>query len=310
MPDSAADTEEPQSPARPESEPTLPQQRSVWVAVEDAHRLVLVDLDSQANIEAHDMPGPPHNITVAPDGTVAASLYGTTDIALVADGVATTLSLGDRPHDVKATDDWLVIANEAGRRLDLVTADGEIGPTVPLRAEPHDVAVTPDGRWAWVTMNRTDALAVVDLDAGAIDRHVPTGYAPHDLLFASDGRLWVTDWEGRLLILDGDEVVQSRELGVEAHHVAFTPDGGEAWITDHGASELLVLDTTTLALLEAVALPGAPHHLAIPGDGALAAVADHTDGRLLVFRTDTREQVAAVEVGPGPHGVWAADPTR
>jgi DNA-binding beta-propeller fold protein YncE len=302
------DTEGPDPPATPEPDPT-PRPRAVWVAVEDARRIALVDLDSQAVLEAYDTPGPPHNITVAPDGTIAASLYGTTDIALVSDGELVTVSLGDRPHDVKATGDWLVVANEAGRRIDLVTVQGEVGPSVPLRAEPHDVAVDPSGRWAWATMNGDDALAVVDLDAAAVDRYVPTGAAPHDLLFAPDGRLWVTDWQGRLLVLDGDEVVHSSELGVEAHHLAFTPDGGQAWITDHGANELLVLDTDTVELVEAVALPGAPHHLAIPADGALAAVADHTNGQLLVFRTETREQVGAVDVGAGPHGVWAAAPT-
>jgi YVTN family beta-propeller protein len=273
--------------------------------VEDDHRTVLLDLDAGEIVEDHATPGGPHNVTVAADGTAAAALYATTDLAVLADGKATTVTLGGTPHDVKATDEWFIVANEAGQRLDYVSLDGEPGPSVPLRGEPHDLAINPDGQTAWVTLNRLDELAVVDLDAAEVDRYVSTGHAPHDLLFAPDGRLWVTDWTGLLLVLDGDEVVETRELGVEAHHLAFSPDGAEAWITDHGTNELFVLDAATVQVRETIALPGAPHHVAVTADGALAAVADHTNGRLLVYDTATREQVDAIDVGPGPHGVWA-----
>jgi DNA-binding beta-propeller fold protein YncE len=278
----------------------------VWVGVEGDDRTVLVDLDAGETIGEHSTPGGPHNVTVAPDGTAAAALYATTDVAMIAEGDVEIVSLGGRPHDVKATDEWFIVANEAGRRLDFVSLDGEPGPSVELRSEPHDLAIDPDGERAWVTMNRADELAVVDLDAAEVDRYVATGHAPHDLLFASDGRLWVTDWTGRLLVLDGGEVIETRELGVEAHHLAFTPDGAEAWITDHATNELFVLNADTAEVLEAIDLPGAPHHVTITPDGVLAAVADHTDGQLLVYDTATREQVDAVNVGPGPHGVWAA----
>ena len=288
--------------------PTSPPEpkRLVWVGVEGDDRTVLVDLDSGDIVQDHPTPGGPHNVTVAADGTVAAALYATTDVAAIADGDVEIVTLGDRPHDVKASEEWFIVANEAGRRLDYVSLDGKPGPRVRLRGQPHDVAVDPDHERAWVTMNRSDEFAVVDLDAAEVDRYVSTGHAPHDLLFAPDGRLWVTDWTGRLLVLDGDEVTASRGLGVEAHHLAFTPDGSQAWITDHGTNELFVLDADTLEVLETIALPGAPHHVAITADGALAAIADHTNGAVLVYDTETREQVNVIEVGRGPHGVWAA----
>jgi len=288
---------------------TSPAARLVWVGVERGDRAVLVDLDSGEIIEDHDIPGSPHNVTVAPDGTAAAALYATTDLAVVADGEAKIVTLGGRPHDVKATAEWFVVANEAARRLDFVSLEGKPGPNVPLRGEPHDLAIDPSSRRAWVTMNGTDELAVVDLDGAGVDRYVATRTAPHDLQFAPDGRLWVTDWTGRLLILDGDAIVETRKLGVEAHHLAFTPTGAEAWITDHATNELFVLAADTAEVREVIDLPGAPHHVTITADGDLAAVADHTNGRLLVYDTDSREQVDSINVGPGPHGVWAVPPS-
>jgi DNA-binding beta-propeller fold protein YncE len=304
-------------PASPESEPTptltpspaptptAEPERLVWVAVEGDDRTVLVDLDAGEIVEDHATPGGPHNVTVAGDGTAAAALYATTDLAVITGGDVEIITLGDRPHDVKASDEWFIVANEAGRRLDYVSLDGERGPSVPLRAEPHDLAVHPAQEQAWVTMNGSDELAVVDLAAAEVVRYVATGHAPHDLLFAPDGRLWVTDWTGLLLVLDGDEITHTLKLGVEAHHLAFTPRGSEAWITDHGTDELFVLDADTLDVLETIALPGAPHHVAITPDGAFAAVADHTNGEVLVYDARSRKQVKAIDVGSSPHGVWA-----
>ena len=292
--------------ARPSSPPATQRRQQVWVAVERGQRVVLVDLVDGEVVRDVATRGGPHNITVAPDGTVVASLYGTSQIALIARDRARSVDLGDRPHDPKPTRGGFVVANEAGRRLDYVSPQGRAGPRVALRGEPHNVAVDRRGRRAWATINGSGDLAVIDLDTAEVDRYVPTGYAPHDLLFAPDGRLWVTDWNGRLLVIDGDEVIRNVRLGVEAHHLAFTPDGSRAWITDQGTREVFVLDARTLELLDAISLRGAPHHVAISPDGTYAAVADNTNGTLVVYDAVTLNRIDVIDVGDGPHGVWAA----
>jgi YVTN family beta-propeller protein len=269
--------------------------------------MVAVDLDAEEVIEDVDVPGHPHNVTVAPDGTAVGALQRAGTIALVRDGDASTVELGASPHDVKPVgDDVIVVANELGERIEIVSTDGELLQTVPLRAQPHDVAVTPDERHAWASLNRTDELAVVDLDDQDV-RYVPTGRRPHDLLFAPDGRLWVTDWDGPLHVLSPDgEVIESISLGREAHHLTFTPDGSEVWVTDHAEHAVFVVSTETFEVVERLDIPGSPHHVAITRDGELAAVADHTSETLVVFDVSEREEVATIEVGAGPHGVWTA----
>jgi hypothetical protein len=97
-------------------------------------------------------------------------------------------------------------------------------------------------------------------------------------------------------------------LGVEAHHRAFTPDGSEAWITDHTTSEAFVLDAEAVEREETIRLARAPHHLAITPDGAPRS--DHDNGQLIVFDVPSREQIHTIDVGKGPHGVWAAPRAR
>jgi len=92
----------------------------VWVGVEEANELTLVDVARGEVVARHHTPGGPHNVVVAGDGTPAAALYASDRIALVRRDKPRFVDLGGSPHDVKATGDLLVVANEAARRVDLV----------------------------------------------------------------------------------------------------------------------------------------------------------------------------------------------
>ncbi|MFN2556331.1 MAG: YncE family protein [Nitriliruptorales bacterium] len=292
----------------PATAPRMPER--VWVAVEGAGILALVDLTTRQVVEQHPAGPGPHNLAVGRDGTVAACLYGGDGIAIVRNGAVATVALGGRPHDVKPDDrGGFVVTNEAARRVEVIGSDGRLGPQIQLRAEPHDLDLTPDGRAAWVTLNGTGELALVDLDRGVVSRYVPTWQRPHDVRVAPDGSIWLTDWDGPLHVLTADgQPVESIPLGLEAHHLAFTPDGSQLWVADHATREAYVVDTTSREVLAELPLPGAPHHVAVTADGALVAIADHSNGALLVFDAARHQYLATIPVGPGPHGVWALPP--
>jgi len=301
-------TQPPSSPA-PEREPgATPRAQgsdaTLWVAVEDASELVLVDVASKRVTTRVRVPGRPHNLTVGANGVVAATLQRAGTVALVQNGSVSTVELGGSPHDVKATRDGLVVTNEGAGRLDLLSSGGEHVGEIPLRANPHDVAVRQDT--AWVSLGGTDQIAVVDLQRREVLRYLTTGKRPHDLLFAADGRAWVTDWDGSMHVFDEQgELVKTLELGSEAHHLTFTPDGLHAWVIDHGTHGVYVVSTRTLEVLDTLPIPGAPHHVAVTPDGRWAGVADHDRGTLVLFDVRERGRVATIPVGPGPHGVWA-----
>lgn len=282
--------------------------RIVWVSLEGDGELAKVDLAEGVVRRVDTRGGGPHNITVGPDGTVVAALWASDRIVIFRDGERTFVHLGGAPHDVKIARNLIVVANQATERIQLVKLDGTFRRRILLKADPHDLAIDPQQRHAWVTLEGSDDLAVVDLfDRDRRVRYVDTDASPHDLLFAPDGKLWVTDWNGALHVYAGRRarLVESIPLGVEAHHLDFTPDGRFCWITDHGAGAIFVIRVRTVRVVERIDFPGEPHHVTVMPGGRRVVVADHANGRVILYDAKTRERVRTIRVGSEPHGVWA-----
>jgi DNA-binding beta-propeller fold protein YncE len=284
--------------------------RVVWVAADVEGRVMKVDVGAGRVLSSFDVRGHPHNVTVAPDGTVIATLQGTGRIAIIRDGRVRHVSLGGSPHDVKVGGRVAVVANEGAGRLDLVSLTGRHTGSIQLKAHPHDVAVAPGGSVAWATLNWTDDLAVVDLRHKSVIRYVSTGRRPHNLMFTPDGRMvWVTDWmEGVHIFSRQGRLIETIPWGVRPQHIAFTPEGREAWITEHGTDSVLVFSVQRTRMIDSSRIHGDPHDVTMTADGRCGIVADHENGTLVLFDVETRQEVETVSVGAGPHGLWAEPP--
>lgn len=294
--------------ALPSAAPARPADRIVWVALEGAGQIAKVDVAEGALRRVRTNGGGPHNITVAPDGTVAVALWASDRIMIYRDGRRRFVDLGGHPHDVKVARNMFVVANQTRARVQLVRLDGTFVRRIRLKADPHDLAIDPRQRHAWVTLEGSEDLAVVDLlDRSSRVRYVDTDARPHDILFAPDGRLWVTDWEGALHVYRGRRarLVRSVPLGEEAHHLDFTPDGRFCWITDHAARALFVVRVRTVRVAKRSGFPGEPHHVTVLANGRRVVVADHANARLVLYDAETRRRIKTIRVGSQPHGVWA-----
>jgi hypothetical protein len=278
----------------------------VWVALEDAKELVKVDLRTRRVVRRLAVSGRPHNITVGRTGLVAATLWSADRVALQRGSWRRGVSIPGAPHDVKIGNRRIVIANQGAARVNLRSLKGKRRGRISLPANPHDLALSLSGRSAWVTLERSDDIAIVGLAKKRVRRYLSTGRSPHDILFSPNGQVWVTDWNGAVHVFSrGGKLIKSRSLGKESHHLAFTPDGRQAWITDHGAHRVFVLSTRTHRIVKRFKIRGSPHHVAITPDGKKAAVADHDRGLVVVYRVATLKRVGRIAVGAGPHGVWA-----
>ena len=90
-------------------------------------------------------------------------------------------------------------------------------------------------------------------------------------------------------------VVATVPTGSQQIHVAITPDGKFAYVTNLVGESVSVINTSTNAVVATVALGHRPGEVAITPDGAFAYVTTGSNG-VVVIRTATNRVVAKVPV--------------
>ena len=72
---------------------------------------------------------------------------------------------------------------------------GKVVAKVPVGDEPHNVAVTPDGRWIFVTNYGEDTVSVIDGRTLTPVRKITVGRAPTRAGVTPDGRFLLVNTE-------------------------------------------------------------------------------------------------------------------
>jgi DNA-binding beta-propeller fold protein YncE len=166
------------------------------------------------------------------------------------------------------------------------------------------VAVSADGRYAFVSLEDSGGIAVYNLQRAIAGGFGPAGYvgtiptalAPTDVAVAPDGRwLYATSEDatqntqvGTLEVISltkaetrpATAVVASVPAGCNPVRVITSPDGSVVWVTARASDALLAFSAARLrssprhALLAAVRVGEAPVDLAFGGDGSTLVVSD------------------------------------
>jgi YVTN family beta-propeller protein len=145
----------------------------------------------------------------------------------------------------------LLVANKQDSTLTFVDlASGRATGTAATGYHPHEVAVSPDGRTAFVSnYGAGDSVSVIDVAARRELRKIDLGPGrdPHGLRVSRDGtRLYVTA-EGERAVLEIDvateKVLRTFKTGQEVSHmVALAPDGGRLYTANIRNGTVTVLD--------------------------------------------------------------------
>ena len=222
----------------------------------------------------------------------------------------------------------LVVANRAGGSVSLIdlptgleVARLPIGPSIP-----HEVAVSPDGRYALtgeygpngspgrhiVLIDIVGARIVDRIDLGPISR-------PHTALFHPDGQHAVATMQDSdriaLVNLTSMQVVRTYPTGGREGHMArLSPDGSRAYVTSRGAQgtlSVIFLDENRSPVVIETG-PGA-EGISVSPDGREVWVANRGEETISVIDTARLEVVATAPSRPyagrveiGPNGLAVA----
>ena len=181
----------------------------------------------------------------------------------------------------------------------------DLGPT----SRPHSVVFHPDRRHAVATMQNSDQIAVLDLEAMKVVRTLPTGGREgHMVRLSPDAtRAYVTSRgaEGTLSVIFLNENRQPAVIrtGRGAEGLAVSPDGHEVWVANRHEETISVIDAASLGIVAAIPSRLAAGRVEIGANG-LAIVPNGGAGRIVpqylrLFDVKARKMLAEVPLRDG-----------
>jgi YVTN family beta-propeller protein len=205
----------------------------------------------------------------------------------------------------KGSGGTLVVLNKAEATASLVSLpEGTIRATVPTGEGPHEVAVSPDGRWGVVADYGSDlarsTLTVMDIPAGRAARTV--SIAPHSW---PHGVAWVgravlvavtSERDSTVLVVDVERgaIVERHRTGQGVSHmVAATADGRRLYVANIGSGSATMIDRATGAV-RSVRTGGGAEGIALTPDGRELWVTNRAGNTVSVLDARTMAPLATL----------------
>ncbi len=279
--------------------------------------------------------GAPAPIDPSVPAEAPAPAVPSSDGTLVAAGsIGGTIS----PKSVVATGAGLVFAQNMiySHTITVYGRDRRLIATIPdatggLQGGPVEAAVTPDGRFVYVSnysmygpgagrpgfdaCTTGDGIADstvyrISVASLTVDQVIPVGPVPKFLAVTPDGsQLVVSNWCGdNVSIVDTATGQEMRRVhvGHNPRGLAITADSRTAYVALMGGNRLAVIDLATGAVRITGAVGGGPRHLNLSPDGRWLYITLNADGAVAKLDTATEQVVARVATGNEPRSASLA----
>jgi len=187
-----------------------------------------------------------------------------------------------------------------------------LGATIQVGKTPGFVAVSPNGRQAYIANRNAQVVTVVDTAVNQVTATIPiTAGPPQFLAFAPDGRtLYVTVYNDAktVHVVDVLDTATNTVIGTipqpaRPYLPAVTRDGKRLFIPNHDIGSVSVVSTDTNTVIAQVPVAPNPHSVAFSRDGSRAYTANHESNLVSVVDTTTLEVLATIPVGKSPHSI-------
>lgn len=147
------------------------------------------------------------------------------------------------------------------------TADLSVVSFIPTGKGHHELAFSPDSRYAYVSNRSDGTVSVIDVQSRKKLRDVRIGPQPISLDYSRLSRsLYVTDGkEGTVSVVDGDshEVVATIRAKPGLGPVRFTPDGRWGFVLNPEEDAVYVIDSSTNRIAHTLRVGDRPYQIAL-----------------------------------------------
>ena len=215
-----------------------------------------------------------------------------------------------------AQESMLLVLEKGGSALAFCSPAGECPAVAPVGEHPHEIVLSPDGRFAYVSDNGTmrieqagsggNTVSIVDLAARRKVGEISLGRfrRPHGLaLDAKSGLLAVTtELPDQLVLVDvaARRVVRTVDTqGKTSHMVALGRDGRFAYVSNSGSASVSVVDLRSGAV-KVLATGARPEGSMTSRDGRRVYVCNREAAAITIIDTATNEVAGTIATGKGP----------
>jgi YVTN family beta-propeller protein len=218
------------------------------------------------------------------------------------------------PEQVAPTRDGkLVVASEdTGRAEILDAASGNAVAKVDVGGEPEGVAVSPDGRFAYMTSESDSLVTVLDLARNAKLKQMKVGERPRGVLFSPDGaRAFVTgEGDRSVTMIDGrNHSILARlvlpDPDAKPMGLALSPDGAHLYVTTGRGRQLVSVKVPELTMEKSVEVGPRPWGVTVSPDGRSIFTANGSSNDVTVVDAASFQVVQKIPTGERPWGVAA-----
>lgn len=191
----------------------------------------------------------------------------------------------------------LVVANKAEATASLINLDsGVVVATLPTGESPHEVGISPNGRFALVTNYSNspsgNSLTLIDIPSATVVKTIGLGeyQSPHGVEWLDDERAAVTVETNRALIVvdvTAGKVVQAIDTGQEVSHMVALGPGGRAYTSNMGSGSITAIDLTKGKRIKNIETGQGAEGIAVATPGGQIWVSNRAKDTLTVLDAET-----------------------
>lgn len=217
-----------------------PDGRSIYVANESGDSLSVVDMTTRLVRSKIPVGYGPQDVALTPDGRFAymTDFYGVWVLDTKDRRPLQKIAFRDPSTDADRTD---------------VRKDGEI-----VYRGPRDIVMSPDGETAYVALEDSGEVAVLDTRVNRVAATVPVGRYPGGLALSPDGkRLFFAHRDSdHISVLDTEKqsVVRTVRVGRDPWDVTLSPDGSTAYVVNQADATVSVIELETFKVQSTIVL--------------------------------------------------------
>jgi len=188
------------------------------------------------------------------------------------------------------------------------TAAGTVVATIPIAAGPHGMAITPDGRWLYVSSDGSSTVSVIDTSIDRVTKTIEVGKSPHGVTLVPGKELLLVavNGEDKIAFVDTAKqaVIATVSVG-KPHTIGVSPDGKVAYISSQVPShfEVVIIDLDARKVVRTIALDKTPRDLEYSSDGKAVYFTKAGANVIDVLDPASDKIVAEIPTGVSPHYV-------